>query len=157
MRRLIGFIKSLHIPERIRTRYWRLRVKSMGSGVRINGKIAVYGPQGLMIGNGVRMGHGIIMGAKGGITLADHVTLSYGTIINTVGLVYTNPPEKRDHVIKPVHIGEQAWICAGVVINPGVTIGEHAVVAAGAVVVEDVPPYTVVGGVPAKFIKEIPR
>ena len=53
----------------------------------------------------------------------------------------------------PVHIKKGAWIGAGAIILPGITIGECSLVAAGAVVTKDVPPYTVVAGVPAKVIK----
>jgi acetyltransferase-like isoleucine patch superfamily enzyme len=56
-----------------------------------------------------------------------------------------------------IHIKEGACICAGVIILPGVTIGEFAVVAAGSVVTKDVPAYTLVGGVPAKELKKIPK
>jgi maltose O-acetyltransferase len=56
-----------------------------------------------------------------------------------------------------IHIKEGAIICAGAIVLPGVTIGECALVAAGAVVTRDVPAYTVVGGVPAKELKKIPR
>ena len=57
--------------------------------------------------------------------------------------------------LKPIHIGKNVWIGANVTITPGVTIGDGAIVAAGAVVTKDVAPRTVVGGVPAKFIKAI--
>ena len=56
---------------------------------------------------------------------------------------------------KPIVIGNDVWIGANAVILPGVTIGNHSVVAAGAVVTKDVPANTMVGGVPAKFIKNI--
>ena len=56
---------------------------------------------------------------------------------------------------KPVHIGKDAWIGAGATILPGVTVGDNAVVAAGAVVTKDVAPNTIVGGNPAKVIREI--
>jgi acetyltransferase-like isoleucine patch superfamily enzyme len=65
-------------------------------------------------------------------------------------------PEKRANLIpKPVKIGAKVWIGANVTILPGVNIGDGAIIAAGAVVNKDVAPNTVVGGVPAKFIKNI--
>ena len=59
------------------------------------------------------------------------------------------------HITAPVKIGRGAWIAINVVILPGVTIGENSIVAAGSVVTKDVPPYTVVGGSPARELKKI--
>ncbi len=56
---------------------------------------------------------------------------------------------------KPIHIGKRVWLGANVTILQGVTIGENAIVAAGAVVTKDVPANAIVGGVPAKVIKMI--
>lgn len=56
----------------------------------------------------------------------------------------------------PISIGERCWLGAGVIVRPGVTIGDNVIVAAGAVVVKDVPDNVVVGGVPAKTIKRLP-
>lgn len=58
----------------------------------------------------------------------------------------------RNHA--PVHIGDRVWLCSGCTIMPGVTIGEGAVIAANSTVTKDVPPRTLVGGSPAKIIKE---
>lgn len=75
-------------------------------------------------------------------------------------IVVTKPNESRiapyvNSHAGPVRIGDDAWIGTGAVIMPGVTVGEGAVVAANAVVTKDVPPYVVVGGVPAKEIKKV--
>ena len=55
----------------------------------------------------------------------------------------------------PIHIGKKVWLGANVTVLPGVTIGDNAIVAAGAVVTKDVEPNIIVGGIPAKFIKKI--
>lgn len=65
-----------------------------------------------------------------------------------------NPYDRRN-IYKPIHIGNRVWIGSNVVVTHGVTIGDGAVIAAGAVVNRDVAPNTVVGGVPARFIKKL--
>jgi acetyltransferase-like isoleucine patch superfamily enzyme len=66
-----------------------------------------------------------------------------------------DPADRRGMQYKPILIKRNAWIGAGATILPGVTIGENAIVAAGAVVSKNVPDNTVVGGVPAKEIRTI--
>lgn len=66
-----------------------------------------------------------------------------------------NPKNNRKNIYVPIVIGNHVWIGSNATILQGVTIGEWAVVAAGAVVTKDVPPFAVVGGVPAKIIKTI--
>ncbi len=58
-------------------------------------------------------------------------------------------------IAKPIHIGKKVWLGANVTVLQGVTIGDNAIVAAGAVVTKDVPANAIVGGVPAKVIKMI--
>jgi acetyltransferase-like isoleucine patch superfamily enzyme len=90
----------------------------------------------------------------GGITLEDDVLI--GPKVNLITENHPmNPADRRAMVAKPILIKRKAWIGAGATILPGVTVGENAIVAAGAVVSGDVPDNAVVGGVPAKVIKNI--
>lgn len=66
-----------------------------------------------------------------------------------------DPLKRQSLVSAPVHIKKNAWIGANATILQGVTVGKDTVVAAGSVVVNDVPDNTLVGGIPAKFIKEL--
>lgn len=90
------------------------------------------------------------------VTMGNNVWIGPGTLIATVNHPL-NPAERRKHlgIAKPVHIGNDVWIGGNATILPGVTIGNNVVVAAGAVVTKDVPDNTLVGGVPAKKIKDL--
>ncbi|HPG40384.1 MAG TPA: DapH/DapD/GlmU-related protein [bacterium] len=95
---------------------------------------------------------------KDNIVIGDRVAIATGVVIvgqsdpNFSVLAKLYPEDNR-----PIHIGNDVWLGANVVILPGVTIGDRSIVAAGAVVTRDVPPDTVVGGVPAVKIKDIPK
>ena len=90
----------------------------------------------------------------GGITIEDDVLI--GPKVNLITENHPlNPNDRKSLICKPIVVKRNAWIGAAVTILPGVTIGENSVVAAGAVVTADVPPNTIVGGVPAKFIRNI--
>ena len=104
------------------------------------------------IGKNVMIMPDCLMMSRGGITIDDDVMIAAN-----VQLI-SNNHDLHDHpllICKPVHICRNAWIGAGATILPGVTVGENAVVAAGAVVTKDVAANTIVGGNPAKFIKNI--
>jgi acetyltransferase-like isoleucine patch superfamily enzyme len=106
------------------------------------------------IGKNVFINHACSFLDMGGITIEDHVLL--GPKVNLITENHPlNPADRRALICKPIIIKRNAWIGAAVTILPGVTVGENAVVAAGAVVTTDVPPNTVVAGVPAKHIKNI--
>ena len=91
---------------------------------------------------------------QGGITIDDGVLIGHNAVLATLN--HNQDPEKRDNLLPaPIHIGRKVWLGANVTVLPGVTIGDNAIVAAGAVVTKDVEPNTVVGGVPAKIIKRI--
>lgn len=106
------------------------------------------------LGKGVFINHACSFLDMGGITLEDEVLI--GPKVNLVTENHPmEPAERRSLIAKPILIKRKAWIGAGATVLPGVTIGENAIVAAGAVVTKDVPANTIVGGVPAKVIKKI--
>ena len=72
---------------------------------------------------------------------------------NATKSIWTNKSIHQNNDVKKVNIGNDVWIATHVIIKDGITIGNGAIIGAGAVVVKDVPPYAVVGGVPAKVIK----
>jgi putative colanic acid biosynthesis acetyltransferase WcaF len=85
------------------------------------------------------------------ITLDEGAIASQRAFLCTASHDITDPGRRL--VTAPIHLSRLSWVCAGAYVNLGVTIGEGAVVAACAVVVKDVAPWTVVGGNPAKFLK----
>ncbi len=116
--------------------------------------------RGVKIGKNVFLGGGNVLDRVRPdlITIEDHVSISGNVYI----LTHSNPTEPlrkimgpESHVIEPVHIKRGAWIAVNVVILPGVTIGENAIVAAGSVVMKDVADNTMVGVMPARFLKQI--
>lgn len=90
------------------------------------------------------------------VHIGDYVMIGPNTLITTVNHTLT-PKGRREHlgIGEPVSIGNDVWIGGSCTILPGVTIGNNVVIAAGAVVTKDVPDNCVVGGVPAKKIREI--
>ena len=110
----------------------------------------------VIIGKHTRIGlHNTIIGP---VTIGNHVNLAQGITVTALNHNFADTTKRIDEqgvTTKPVVIGDDVWIGANAVILPGVTIGRHAVVAAGAVVTQDVPENTLVGGVPAKIIKSL--
>jgi len=125
-------------------------------GAKIGNRVGLYrgfeirNPWKLQIDHNTLIGHNALLDARKGLKIGQNVNLSNEVMIWTLHHDYNDPNFKE--VGGQVIIGDYAWLCSRCIILPGVTIGEGAVVAAGAVVHKDVPPYTVVGGVPAKVL-----
>ncbi|MCI3936178.1 sugar O-acetyltransferase [Chryseobacterium aahli] len=122
--------------------------------------VAVFTPIYINYGKHISIGKNVFINfdctflALGGITIEDDVLIGPKVSLITENHPL-NPKERKGLICKSILIKKNAWIGANATILPGVTIGENAVVAAGAVVSKDVPDNTVVGGIPAKFIKSI--
>lgn len=125
---------------------------NIGEGSRVMSPLTVVRGNRVKIGRNVVVMNNSLFMAAGGITIEDDVMVAAN-----VQLI-SNNHDLYDHQIltcKPVRLKRNCWIGAGTTILPGITFGENAVVAAGAVVTKDVEDNTVVGGNPAKVIKRI--
>lgn len=108
----------------------------------------------ISIGKNVFINHACSFLDMGGIVIEDDVLI--GPKVNIITENHpSNPRNRKALITKSVTIKKNVWIGAGATILPGVTIGENAIVAAGAVVSKNVPANTIVGGIPAKIIKNI--
>lgn len=108
----------------------------------------------ISIGENVFINHDCSFLDLGGITIEDDVLIAPKVVISTEGHPSDVANRKKTFAQK-VHIKKNAWIGANVSILPGVSIGENSIVAAGAVVTQDIPDNVVVGGIPAKIIKHL--
>jgi maltose O-acetyltransferase len=126
-----------------------------GAAIAMGGFIWSFSPSqvrrdGCVIGPDTLINRGCVLDARGPLHIGAHTSISANVAILTTQHQINHPEFPTE--TKPVQIGDYVWIGMRAMIMPGVTLGEGAVVAAGAVVTRDVPPYTVVGGVPARPI-----
>jgi len=142
-----------HTPEEI------VQIMSEITGVQIDASFNMFPPFYTDFGRNIHIGKNVFINSgchfqdQGGIFIGDHVLIGHNVVLATIN--HDLNPFDRHNIYKPIHIGNRVWIGANVVITQGVHIGDGAVIAAGAVVTRDVAPNTVVGGVPAKKIKDI--
>lgn len=126
----------------------------------IDVSVAIFPPLYINYGKHTKIGKNVFINFNcvfldlGGIIIEDNVLIAPKVSLLTEGHG-VEPVNRQNLISQPIHIKKNAWIGAGATVLPGVTIGENAIVAAGAVVSKDVPNNTVVGGIPAKIIKQI--
>lgn len=146
-------------------------VHACPSGVRIGeGTLVMHGAvlhvynfrdlphSGISIGRDSLIGEYTVIRGQGGVTIGDRVYTSPMVQIVAVNHVYDDPAHPfvvQGLTAEGIVVEDDVWIGSGAVITDGVRIGQGAVIAAGAVVTEDVAPHTVVGGVPARVLREI--
>jgi len=113
---------------------------------------------GIRIGRGCLIGEYTVIRGQGGVTMGDRVYTSPLTQIIAVNHVFDEPDRpftEQGITAEGIVIEDDVWVGAGAIITDGVRVGRGAVVAAGAVVTADVPPHTVVGGVPARVLRPV--
>ncbi len=113
---------------------------------------------GIRIGRDSLIGEYSVIRGQGGVSIGDRVYTSPFTQLLSVNHVVDDPYRpfvEQGITAEGIVIEDDVWLGAGAIITDGVRVGHNAIVAAGAVVTKDVPPYCVVGGVPAKVIKDL--
>lgn len=147
---------AYHTPDEIRSLMSKLTEKPVDESFAMFPPFYTDCGKNITIGKAVFINSGCKFQDQGGITIGDGSLIGHNVVLATLN--HDLAPEKRsDMHPAPIVIGKNVWIGANVTVLAGVTIGDGAIVAAGAVVTKDVPTNTIVGGVPAKFIKNIDR
>jgi maltose O-acetyltransferase len=126
----------------------------VGKGCVVRRGVYLGSPNELELGDGCFVGRASLY-CTGGVKIGKNVNISDGVVIITAKHDVDSPTFAAAY--EPITIEDWAWIATNAIILAGVNVGEGAVIAAGAVVTRNVPPYTIVGGNPAKVIGERKR
>ena len=143
-----------HTPEELREIMGRLIGKKVDRSFRMFPPFYTDFGKNITIGKDVFINSGCHFQDQGGIEIGDGALIGHNVVLATINHDL-NPKENRKNHYAAIKIGAHVWIGSNATVLPGVTIGDYAVVAAGAVVARDVPAMTVVGGVPARVLKTI--
>ena len=143
-----------HTPEELRKLFSQL------IGQPVDESFGLFPPfytdcrKNIHIGKQVFINMGCKFQDQGGIFIEDGALIGHNVVLATLN--HAMRPERRgDMLPAPIHIGKRVWIGSNAAVLPGVTIGDGAIVAAGAVVTRDVPENTIVGGVPARVLRHL--
>lgn len=143
-----------HPPEELQALFSALIGKPVDEGFGLFPPFYSDCGKNITVGKKVFINAGCCFQDQGGITIGDESLIGHQVVLATLNHEY-GVSKRAGMVPAPIHIGKRVWIGAHATVLPGVTIGDGAIVAAGAVVTKDVPAYTIVGGVPARIIREL--
>lgn len=144
----VGFVPSHHF----RHFFYRLAGMKIGKGSTIHMNVRFYNPKNIIIGEDTIIGEGAVLDGRDKLIVGNHVDIA------SEFMIYNSEHDVQSEdfhaILEPVVIEDYVFIGPRVIIQPGVKIGKGAVVSAGAVVTKNVKEMEIVGGVPAKFIKQ---
>ena len=153
---IISVFPQVPVFSRIKSFSMRLRGAVVGQRIKILPGVWIDRFDKLNIGDDVSLARNVVIVGAGGIEIGDRCMVGYSAKILSMDHVIPSGQKSMRFAgakLKPVRIDEDVWVGANVVIKAGVVIGKGAIVGAGAVVVTDVPPFAIVGGVPARIIR----
>ena len=144
---------SYHPMEEVRQIFSKLIGKPVDESFGLFPPFCTDCGKNITVGKNVFINSGCRFQDQGDITIGDGTLIGHNVVLATLNHGIS-PDERHDLFPAPIHIGKNVWIGANATVLPGVTIGDNAVIAAGAVVTKDVPANVVVAGVPAKVIRK---
>lgn len=149
---LVGYIPFHHL----RRFFYRLAGMSIGADSSIHMRATFYDASQIHVGSDTIIGEGAVLDGRAPLTIGNHVDIASEVMMycSQHDVHSNNFATVEDTVVEAVRIEDYVFIGPRAIILPGVTIGKGAVVGAGAVVTKSIPPYAIVGGVPAKIIGE---
>lgn len=145
---------AYHSPEEIRQLFSKLTGKPVDESFGMFPPFYTDCGKNITVGKNVFINSGCRFQDQGGVTIGDGALIGHNAVLATLNHGFA-PEDRQSLYPAPIAIGNNVWLGANCTVLPGVTIGDNAIVAAGAVVTKDVPKNTIVGGVPAKVIKSI--
>jgi acetyltransferase-like isoleucine patch superfamily enzyme len=154
---LLSLLPTWRSVTRLRAWYCRRKLKDCGDAVDISQGVIFEFPERISLGRRVFINRGTIITARADIVIGDDALIGPYVIINSGDHIYEDPGvpiNQQGHKYSPIVIERDVWIGAHAMILSGVRIGQGSVIAAGAVVTSDVPPFVVAAGKPARVIKK---
>lgn len=136
--------------KRFRVRHLKRMGMKFGGDVQLYAGFHIRNPQNIALGEGCSIGPKVLLDGRMGLELGKSVVVGYEAIIWTLNHDYNDINFCGKGA--PVVIDDYAWICSRSIILPGIHVGKGAVVASGAIVTKDVPPYAIVAGIPAVVV-----
>ncbi|AYD90582.1 sugar O-acetyltransferase [Actinomyces sp. 2119] len=145
-----------HDPGEIRALMERITTRAVPESFRLFPPFTTDFGANIHLGEQVFINSGCRFQDQGGIWVGDRCFIGHDVVLATLDHSLAVADRATTHPA-PIRLGDDVWVGAKVVVTSGVTVGDGAVLAAGAVVTRDVPARTVVGGVPARVIRQVPE